>query len=115
MTNFPPSPSLSQVEDLLDLHDDVADVANVNMESHSAGPMMNGGGDEKWDPDVLLSNAVLPEGEGNPLLELNAREGIEDDFDKMLSEWDNHMGNIQVRDAIHFARWQMLTSSSLEG
>ena len=40
----------------------------------------------------LLSNAGLPE--MNPLLELG--NGVEDDFQKMLNEWENHMDSLQV-------------------
>ena len=40
----------------------------------------------------LLSHASLPE--SNPLLELDDAMG--EDFQKMLNEWDNHMGALQV-------------------
>ncbi len=40
----------------------------------------------------LLSNAVLPE--RNPLLELGER--IEDDFQKMMYEWDSNLVGLQV-------------------
>ncbi|CAB4056395.1 PPRC1 [Lepeophtheirus salmonis] len=43
-----------------------------------------------WDQDVLLSNAVLPE--LNPLLEMG--ESAEEDFQKMLNEWESHLGSI---------------------
>ena len=41
----------------------------------------------------LLSNAGLPE--INPLLELD--ETLADDYQKMLSEWENQMETLQVR------------------
>jgi len=50
---------------------------------------------DDWDQDVLLSNAGLPE--MNPLLELG--NGVEDDFQKMLNEWENHMDSLQTSDA----------------
>ena len=46
-----------------------------------------------WEQDVLLSNAGLPE--INPLLELE--NSVEEDFQKMLNDWENHIGAIQVR------------------
>ena len=45
-----------------------------------------------WEQDVLLSNAGLPE--INPLLELE--NSVEEDFQKMLNDWENHIGAIQV-------------------
>lgn len=42
----------------------------------------------------LLSNAVLPE--ANPLLELDDSR-LDDDFQRMLYDWDNHLGALQVR------------------
>lgn len=41
----------------------------------------------------LLSNAVLPE--ANPLLELGSH--VEEDFQKMLYDWETHMGALQAR------------------
>eukprot|EP00096_Caligus_rogercresseyi_P002116 TRINITY_DN1399_c0_g1_i2.p1 TRINITY_DN1399_c0_g1~~TRINITY_DN1399_c0_g1_i2.p1 ORF type:complete len:837 (-),score=206.20 TRINITY_DN1399_c0_g1_i2:774-3284(-) len=43
-----------------------------------------------WDQDVLLSNAVLPE--LNPLLEMG--ESAEEDFQRMLNDWESHLGSI---------------------
>ena len=41
----------------------------------------------------LLSNAGLPE--MNPLLDLGDDTG-EDDFQKMLSDWESHIDTLQV-------------------
>ena len=48
-----------------------------------------------WEQDVLLSNAVLPE--VNPLLELDDdHSNVEEDLQKMLNEWESHIGSMQV-------------------
>jgi hypothetical protein len=47
---------------------------------------------ENWDQDVLLSNAGLPE--INPLLDL-VDDSVDDDFQRMLSDWENHINTLQ--------------------
>ena len=50
---------------------------------------------DNWDQDVLLSNAGLPE--TNPLLlddDLDPSMG--EDFQKMLNDWENHIGSLHV-------------------
>ena len=44
----------------------------------------------------LLSNAGLPE--TNPLLlDQDLDNSVSEDFQKMLNEWENHIGSLQVR------------------
>ena len=44
----------------------------------------------------LLSNAGLPE--TNPLLlDQDLDSSVSEDFQKMLNEWENHIGSLQVR------------------
>lgn len=48
-----------------------------------------------WDQDVLLSNAGLPE--TNPLLlDEDLDHSVGEDFQKMLNDWENHIGSLQV-------------------
>ena len=50
---------------------------------------------DNWDQDVLLSNAGLPE--TNPLLlDEDLDQTVGEDFQKMLNEWENHIGSLQV-------------------
>ena len=42
----------------------------------------------------LLSNASLPE--MNPLLDLGD-DSVEDDFQRMLSDWESHIDTLQVK------------------
>ena len=45
----------------------------------------------------LLSNAGLPE--TNPLLlDEDLDQTVGEDFQKMLNEWENHIGSLQVND-----------------
>jgi hypothetical protein len=48
----------------------------------------------------LLSNAGLPE--TNPLLD-DVDNVMGEDFQKMLNEWENHIGSLQVRN-----KWDLL-------
>ena len=53
-----------------------------------AEPGGGGGAAAPWEhQDVLLSNAGLPE--ANPLLDFGE---MEEDFQKMLNDWENHIG-----------------------
>lgn len=50
---------------------------------------------DSWDQDVLLSNAVLPE--TNPLLlDEDLDPSMGEDFQKMLNDWENHIGSLQT-------------------
>ena len=49
----------------------------------------------------LLSNAGLPE--TNPLLlDQDLDNSVSEDFQKMLNEWENHIGSLQVRQDSYF-------------
>jgi len=65
---------------------------------------------DDWDQDVLLSNAGLPE--MNPLLELG--DGVEDDFQKMLNEWENHMDSLQANEGNQGETPQYILPVSME-
>lgn len=50
---------------------------------------------DSWEQDVLLSNAGLPE--TNPLLlDEDLDHTVGEDFQKMLNDWENHIGSLQV-------------------
>ena len=57
---------------------------------------------EGWDQDVLLSNAGLPE--TNPLLlDEELDQNVGEDFQKMLNEWEHHIGSLQVRQIFYIS------------
>ena len=52
----------------------------------------------------LLSNAGLPE--TNPLLlDQDLDNSVSEDFQKMLNEWENHIGSLQVRNYCYFIHY----------
>lgn len=65
--------------------------ANLNQFDNPAMKLENL---ENWEQDVLLSNASLPE--TNPLLfDEDLDQSVGEDFQKMLNEWEHHIGSIQ--------------------
>ena len=60
----------------------------------------------------LLSNAGLPE--TNPLLlDEDLDQTVGEDFQKMLNDWENHIGSLQVRVSSYFTlRYRILNASA---
>jgi hypothetical protein len=53
----------------------------------------------EWEEDVLLSEGLPPSGvvdDATALLDF-APAGVDEDFQKMLNDWESHIGTLQVR------------------
>merc|ERR1719433_1569837 len=72
-------------------------ISSSTSETQLDNPSMKLENLDSWDQDVLLSNAGLPE--TNPLLlDQDLDNSVSEDFQKMLNEWENHIGSLQTTD-----------------